>query len=117
MKWCDMTESVKQWSSEEICIGYYDPISKKHRRYFPDFVVRYVDTDGLIITELVEIKPYKEVVGPEVNPKRKTKSWVYAVKTYITNKAKWEAAEKWCENRGWRWRIVTEYDLGIKRKK
>ena len=117
MKYCDLTESIKSWASEEICIHYYDPVSKKKRRYFPDFVIRYVDTDGLIITELVEIKPHKEVVGPDKNPKRKTKSWLYAVHTYCTNMAKWEAAERFCEDRGWRWRIVTEYDLGLKKRK
>ena len=117
MNWCDLREDIMQWSSEEICITYFDPIQNKTRRYFPDFIIRFRDTDGLIITEMIEIKPHKEVVGPDKNPKRKTKSWVYAVKTYVTNMAKWEATKKFCENRGWRWRIVTEYDLGLKKKK
>ena len=117
MKWADLNEDIKQWSSEEMCIAYRDPIQKKTRRYFPDFIIRYADTDGLIITEMIEIKPYKEVVGPETNPKRKTKSWVYAVQMYITNRAKWEAAEKFCKERGWVFRIVTEYELGLKKRK
>ena len=117
MNWVDLNESIMQWSSEEICIPYFDPIQKKTRRYFPDFIIRFRDSDGLIITEMIEIKPYKEVVGPEKNPKRKTKSWLYAVQTYVNNQAKWDAAMKFCENRGWCWRIVTEYELGLKKKK
>ena len=117
MKYCDLTENIKQWSSEEICVAYKDPVQKKVRRYFPDFIIRYVDTDGLIITEMIEIKPHKEVVGPEQNPKRKTKSWLYAVQMYVTNTAKWEAAKAFCEDRGWRFRIVTEYELGLKKRK
>ncbi len=117
MKWCDLNESITQWSSEEMCIPYYDPIQKKTRRYFPDFIIRFQDDDGLIITEMIEVKPYKEVVGPEQKPKRKTKSWVYAVQTYVNNQAKWEAAKKFCESRSWKFRIVTEYELGIKQRK
>lgn len=67
------------------------------------------------MTEIVEVKPHKEVIGPPVNPTRKTKSWVYEVKTYVTNQSKWKAAEEWCENRGYSFRIVTEKELGIKR--
>ena len=117
MKWCDLTESVKSWQSEEGSLWYFDPVSKKKRRYFPDFLIKYVDTDGLIITEMIEVKPYKQVVGPEANPTRRTKSWLYEVHTYVTNMAKWEAAKKVCAERGWRFRIVTEYDLGIKKRK
>jgi len=116
MRWADLSESVKNWSSEEIAIPYFDPIQKKVRRYYPDFLIRYVDSDGLIITELVEIKPYAEVVGPPRNPKRRTESWMYAVQMYINNQAKWEAAKKFCEDQGWRWRIITEKDMNIERK-
>ena len=117
MKWLDLNESVKQWASEEVAVPYYDPMQKKMRRYFPDFMVQYVDSDGLIITEMVEIKPAAQVTPPPSNPKRRTKSWMYAVQTYINNQAKWEAAEKACKDRGWRFRIVTEYELGLKKKK
>jgi len=116
MKWCDLTENVKNWSSEEMFVPYRDPIQKKTRRYFPDFIIRYADTDGLIITEMIEIKPRIEVVGPPTNPKRKTKSWVNSVMKYCVNQAKWAAAREYCENRGWRFRIVDEYDLGLKKK-
>ena len=116
MKWCDLREEVLKWSSEEMCIWYMDPITKKNRRYFPDFIIQVKDSDGLIRTEMIEVKPYKQMVGPDRNPARKTKAWIYEVKTYATNMAKWEAAKKYCKKKGWSFRIITEYDLGIKKK-
>ena len=116
MKWCDMTESVKKWSSEEMCIVYHDPVKNKKRRYFPDFIIQVVEKDGLIRTHMIEVKPHAEVVGPDPNPKRKTKSWAYAVRMYVTNMAKWEAARKFCKKKGWEFKIVTEYELGLKKR-
>ena len=57
-------------------IPYFDPIQKKTRRYFPDFIIQVMDSDGLIQTHMIEVKPAAEVKGPDPNPKRKTKSWV-----------------------------------------
>jgi len=116
MNYVDLREDIQQWQSEEIIIPYYDPIKKKRRRYYPDFLIKYKNSKGHTITELIEIKPYKEVIGPPEKPKRKTKSWMYAVQTYINNQAKWKAAEEYCENRGWRFRIITENELGINHK-
>ena len=116
MNWCDKKESVVAWQSEEKALWYYDPIAKKKRRYFPDFLIKYENKDGNIITEMIEIKPKKQVEGPPQKPKRRTKAWMNAVKTYITNQAKWEAAAKVCEDRGWNFRLITEKELGIKDK-
>ena len=117
MKWLDLNEKVRDWASEEVAVPYFDPVQKKWRSYYPDFMVRYVASDGLIITEMVEIKPYAETQQPKKNPQRRTKSWEYSVYTYINNQAKWEAAKKFCEDKGIRFRIVTEYELGLKKKK
>ena len=116
-KWCDLQESVVSWQSEEKCLWYYDPISKKKRRYFPDYIIRVRESDGLIVTKMIEIKPHKQVVGPPRNPKRKTKSWLNQVNTYVTNMAKWDAARSICEDRGWQFVIITEYELGLKKRK
>lgn len=113
MNWADLNESVQSWQSEEKVVWYYDPVSKKKRRYFPDFIVNYKNKDGIMMTEMVEIKPYKQIIGPPENPKRRTKAWVNSVYTYITNKAKWEAAMKYCEDRGWSFRLVSEKELGL----
>jgi hypothetical protein len=115
MNYFDLNEDVQKWGSEEKSIRYYDPIAKKHRRYFPDFIVKYKNKHGEEIIELIEVKPYAQVIGPPENPKRKTKAWAKAVQTYMTNMAKWEAAKEFCEENGFRWRIITEKELGIKR--
>ena len=116
MKWADLNESVKKWASEEMCLPYFDPVQKKTRRYFPDFIIQVMDSDGLIQTHMIEVKPAAEVKGPDPNPKRKTKSWAYAVKMYVNNQAKWEAARKYCKKRGWEFKIITEYELGLKKR-
>ena len=113
MNWCDTRDHIISWQSEERCLWYSDPVTQKKRRYFPDFIIKYKNKDGVVMTEMIEIKPKKQVVGPALNPKRKTKSWLYEVRTYATNQAKWKAAKSICEDRGWNFRIVTEDELGL----
>ena len=116
MIWCDNSDKVKRWQSEEKAIWYDNPITKRKARYFPDFIVEYERKDGITMQEMVEIKPYRQVIGPPENPKRRTKSWVASVMTYMVNQAKWKAARKYCENKGMNFRIVTEKELGIMTK-
>ena len=113
MSWLDTRNDVVWWQSEEKCFWYRDELRKQNRRYFPDFIVNYKNKEGVMMTEMVEIKPYKQIIGPPENPKRRTKAWVNSVYTYITNKAKWEAAMKYCEDRGWSFRLVSEKELGL----
>ena len=113
MKYLDNRDEVIWWQSEEKAIWYNDPVSKKSRRYFPDFIIHYKRKDGICVTEVVEVKPARQVKGPTTQPKRRTKAWLTEVMTYATNTAKWKAAETWCEDRGYNWRIVTEHDLGL----
>jgi len=111
MKWLDDNPNVIKWMSEERAIWYYDPVAKKKRRYFPDFIVKYKRRDGVVIEEVVEIKPHKHVTGPNPNPKRRTKAWVNECLTYATNQAKWKAATEWAEDRGMNFRLLTEQDV------
>ena len=116
MQYCDLTESVNEWRSEEFFIPYRSPLDNKVHRYFPDFFVKYRDKNGKKRTLVVEIKPAKDLKEPDSNPKRKTKSWVYSVKTWAVNQAKWEAAKDWCADRKYEFRILTEKELGIKQR-
>ena len=113
MQYCDLTESVNTWKSEEFWIPYRSPIDNKVHRYFPDFFVKYKDKDGNTRTLVVEIKPAKELKMPDTNPKRRTISWAYSVKMWAINQAKWSAAKEYCDDRGWEFRIFTELELGI----
>ncbi len=113
MKWADCTESVIWWQSEETRVPYYDPVTKRRRTYYPDFRLAIRKSNGTLYEELIEVKPKRQVTGPPVNPKRKTKNWLNEVYTYATNQAKWKAAEEFCENNGIIFRIITEKELGL----
>ena len=112
-QYCDLTESVISYQSEEFCIPYRSPIDGRIHRYFPDMKLKYKDKDGNTRTLVVEIKPAKDLKMPETNPKRRTKSWAYSVKMWAINQAKWEAAKNWCADRKYEFKIFTETDLGI----
>ncbi|AEC53011.1 head completion protein [Synechococcus phage S-CRM01] len=74
MNYLDLREEVQSWQSEEKFVVYYDPITKKNRRYFPDFVVKFKNSKGEIVVEMIEVKPKSEVDGPPENPKRKQRA-------------------------------------------
>jgi len=114
MQYCDLTENIISYQSEEFWIPYRSPIDNKVHRYFPDFFVKYKDKNGNNRHLVVEIKPQKDLKMPETNPKRKTKSWAYAVKTWAVNQAKWEAAREYCADRNYEFRVLTEKELGIR---
>jgi hypothetical protein len=111
MKYCDENPNIIKWMSEERAIWYSDPVSKKKRRYFPDFIIQYKRKDDIIVEEVIEIKPQRQVKGPNPNPKRRTKSWMNECLTYATNQAKWKAATEWAEDRGMNFRLLTENDV------
>ena len=113
MKYCDLRESVVSWQSEEKCLWYYDPVAKKKRRYFPDFIIKVKESAGQVKTYVVEVKPKKQTQPPK-KPKRQTKSYIYECKTYAVNQAKWKAAKDYCADRMWEFKVMTEKELGIK---
>ena len=61
---------------------------------------------------MIEIKPKHQTIPP-VQPSRKTKKYINEVVTYGINQAKWKAAEEYCLDRGWDFRIITEEHLGL----
>ena len=64
-------------------------------------------------TMMIEIKPEYQKIGPK-KQKRKTQRYIKEVVTYAVNQAKWEAAEDYCADRRWEFKVLTENDLGIK---
>jgi len=113
MKYCDTNDNVLEWFSEEIAVPYRSPIDNKIHRYFPDFYIKVKESNGSIKKYIIEIKPKKQTVEPQVQ-KRKTKGYIYEVYEYAKNQAKWKAAEEWCADRGYEFKVLTEDDLGIK---
>ena len=117
MVYCDNTESVIEWGSEEIVIPYKSPWDGRMHRYFPDFYVEKTNPVGKKEKVLIEVKPYKETIPPKVQNTKKnkpTKRYLNEVKTWGTNSSKWNAAEEYCKDRGWKFQIITEKELGIK---
>lgn len=116
MVYCDQTPSVVAWASEELIIPYRSPIDGKVHRYFPDFWVRVRNPDGAIQERLVEIKPKKYRRPPDPAKKRTktgrlSRRYVNEVKNWGVNSAKWEAAQEYCEVRGWEFLVLDEGHL------
>ena len=107
MRYCDLNEDILYWASEELPVRYYNPLDKKYHRYFPDFVVKTVNNDKYMI----EIKPSRQAVKPKP-PKKKTKSYMRESFEYIKNQAKWQAAKSYCDDKGMKFKLITEKDLG-----
>lgn len=112
MKWCDNNASVLEWGSEEIVIPYLSPVDGRVHRYFVDFYMKIRQQDGTIARYLIEIKPQK-FTQPPVKPQRVTPRYIQEVMSYGVNQSKWKNAQEFCEDRGWKFLVLTEYDLGI----
>jgi len=110
MIYCDTNENVLEWFSEEIAVPYRSPIDNKIHRYFPDFYIKVKESNGSIKKYIIEIKPKKQTVEP-IPQKRKTKGYIYEVYEYAKNQAKWKAAEEFCTDRGYEFKVLTEDDL------
>jgi len=104
----DNDPGVLKWASEEFSIPYLSPIDNKVHRYFPDVYVENSNGQKFVI----EIKPSQQTKVP-TQPAKNTKKYLTEVSTYLINKSKWLAADKFCEEKGWQFKIITEKDLGI----
>lgn len=113
MSFLDNNPSVVQWSSEEIVIPYLSPIDRKVHRYFPDFYIKVKDKNNAIKEMIWEIKPKKQSSQPK-KQSRITQRYINEVVTWGINEAKWKAAEEYCLDRGWQFKVLTEEDIGIK---
>ena len=111
MVYCDRNDSILEWGSEEIIIPYRSPLDGRVHRYFPDFYVKVKQKNGSVKKMLIEVKP-KSQCGPPKTPKRKTPRFVQEVRTWGVNKAKWEAAIEYCNDRKMEFKILTEDHLG-----
>ena len=45
MNYCDLTENVSEWQSEEFWIPYISPKDNRVHRYFPDFYIKTKNGD------------------------------------------------------------------------
>lgn len=106
-KFLDGNPRVLKWASEEIAIPYIKPTTKKIHKYYVDYYVEYINKNGEIKKELIEVKPLAQTKPPRSNNKHA----LYEQITYAINIAKWQACQRWCDERGITFRIVSEKTL------
>lgn len=107
MRWCDQSDTVAEWASEEIAIPYIHPVTLKRARYFPDFYIKM--TDSRII--VVEVKPAKETKPPIPPKKGSSKRYIQEQSTYVINAEKWANAELACRKNNIGFEVWTEDTL------
>lgn len=114
MVYFDTHPGVIEWGSEELVIPYRSPLDNRVHRYFPDFIIKVRDKNGKIDTIVIEVKPHYQTQQPQVQTRR-TKKYITEVKNWAINSKKWEAAREYCADRNWKFIILTEHELKIKK--
>lgn len=107
MRFCDTHPSIQKWASEAISIPYRCPLTGRQTIYVPDFFIQYMDKNGQVHTELIEIKPQNQTLREKVGKNKNNQI------QYIRNVAKWRAAMAWCKAQGIKFRVINEQDLFI----
>ncbi len=109
-QFCDNNENVLRWGSEEIAIPYMKPFPGgfKPARYFPDLYVEYMDRDGKLNRELIEIKPEKFTRASRA---RNGTTKMFENAQYVVNMAKFTAADNWCKKNGIKFSVVSEKSI------
>ncbi len=110
-KFCDNTEAVLKWGSEELVIMYESMVDHRMHRYFTDAIMMVKQHDGSIKKIVVEIKPYDQTQKPVQGKKEGDPQYAERVRTYLVNVSKWEAAKKWCQQNNAEFVILTEKQL------
>ena len=100
--WCENNPNVKYWGSECMSIPYVLATDKTVHTYFPDYAVEMIDGEKWI----VEIKPYSQTQKP-----MNENSWLWDA--YTRNMSKWIAAKRFCEDRGLKFKILTERTIDM----
>jgi hypothetical protein len=110
-KYCDDSENVIKWSSEPVGIKYISPIDQKEHDYFIDFYLKIRKGNGEV-EYLVEVKPEASLAKPVMESGSQTinriKNYNHNLKTWIINRAKFIAAKKYAEIKGYKFAIITE---------
>lgn len=110
LKIIDESDNIVMYASEEIRIPYFNPIDKKVHNYFPDIIIK--DKNNKVT--MIEIKPFAQTQIP-IPPKRTTRkskeNYINECATYVINQAKWAAAEKYCQEKNWKFEKLTEKEI------
>ena len=99
---CDTHPSIIKWASENLKIPYFNPLTNRMANYIPDFLIQYIDKEGVEHTELIEIKPRSQTTMESAGRSKRNQAAV------ILNAAKWDAAKQYCDRRGIHFKVITE---------
>lgn len=110
-RWCDNNDDVIKWGSESIKIPYKSPLDGRIHKYLVDNIVHIRSKTGGIKKYLIEIKPSKQTKPPKQHGNKKRSTIIYESQMYITNQAKWSAAESFCKKHNYKFLILTEKEL------
>lgn len=109
----DNNERVIEWVSEPFPIAYMNPVKGKISRYYPDFLVKYRNDDGSTYYELIELKPYRQTIPPKQSQGKKHSVLLIEAKQWAINVAKWNAAQKYCNERKIKFYVITEKNVKV----
>jgi hypothetical protein len=110
-RFLDNSSNVLSWGSESVVVSYQSPKDGKLHRYFVDLVAEIKMKDNSIKKVLIEVKPEKQTKPPTVSNRKKQKTIIYENHNYAINLAKWDAAKKWAEKKGYLFFILNEKHL------
>lgn len=106
-EWADRSPNVLEWAAETVVVPYWNPVKNRQARYIVDVWIKYRNKRGEIREDLVEIKPSAQTRAPKRGKKKKS-TYEEEMMTWMVNQAKWQAAQKFAEERGWTFRLLTE---------
>lgn len=110
IKYADLNPKVSKWSQEPFHVEYIKPTDNKVHRYFIDMFIEF--TNGSKI--MIEIKPKDQTVPPKKPHKMTPKQLIYykeQILTFVTNRAKWVAANNFALKNNMKFVILTEDQL------
>lgn len=111
-RFCDASRHIVEWGSESVVIPYRKPTDGRVHRYFVDYYFVFIHK-GVIEKYLIEYKPYRQTIPPVAGKRKRAKTVLYEQLTYAVNQAKWEAATAYAKERGWKFVVFTEKELGL----
>lgn len=104
----DKDDRVEWWTSEETIVRYRSPVDGQTHRYFPDFLVKPRGEQ----VKMIEVKHSNQCRAPK-RGKKTRRRYAEELREWAVNSSKWEAASAYCAQKGWRFQVMTETDLGV----
>jgi len=100
-KWLDRCDAVIRYSIENVKVQYISPLDQKKHFYYIDVFMETKSKYGGTVKWLIEIKPQKYTLFPQL-PKKKTekamKNYYKTYNTTLVNIAKFKAASNYAKN-------------------